>query len=76
MKSMDSFIFEEGGEFRYFYGVYSTLDRATEIKLNLESYRIETETEEFVIEEVTLDEPTELYKFMTMQCSCEKHTPI
>lgn len=53
------------GEVRHFYGVYSTAEKAIEIKDNLEKSKLKNEMEVFLTGEITVDEPTELYNFMT-----------
>ncbi len=53
------------GEFAetYHYGIFSTLEKATEICNNLSAME-DTNGEEFNVERLVLDEPTELYDFM------------
>lgn len=49
-----------------FYGVFSTEEKANEIKRKLEESmkNAPLETETYEVSEVELDEPTELYDFM------------
>lgn len=54
-----------GEEFRYFYGCFSTKEKADVIRKNLEESPNGDGKELFLVEEYTLNDPTELYHFMT-----------
>lgn len=56
---------EPDQEFINFYGVFSTEEKACEIRDNLKLCCNPTSDEEFVVEVLELDKPTELYDFMT-----------
>lgn len=55
---------KDGEEFKYFYGVFSSEEKANEIKKSLEENPNGDENESFAVEEHVLDEPDELYYFM------------
>lgn len=58
--------YEDDPEFINFYGVFSTEERANEICKNIEKSKknYPLENEEYEVEEIKLDEPTELYEYM------------
>lgn len=55
---------EESPEFINFYGVFSTEEKACEIRDTLKVHNPDKD-EEFEVEEIELNKPTELYYFMT-----------
>lgn len=58
--------YEDDPEFINLYGVFSTEEKANEIAENLKKAAIPytKENEEFKVEVIELDKPTELYDFM------------
>ncbi len=59
----DDTIFD-GDDFKYFYGCFSSEEKANVIRKNLEENPYGDDEERFEIEEYVLDEPADLYYFM------------